>query len=155
MSLIIDPAPSPPSAPGITQPVTEGGPPSVFPDFTPILPPPIVGEGGGPPPDFPPPTPPPIGEVPVGPLVGPAIAAAPVPPSVAGITQPVTGGNNPYVFPDFTTSFPEPPVTVTNTPPPLYNSTSQAILVGGWGPPGPGGSGSFDPLTPQPKEEAK
>src|SRR5215471_231437 len=137
MSLIIDPAPSPPSAPGITQPVTEGGPPSVFPDFTPILPPPIVGEGGGPPPDFPPPTPPPIGEVPVGPLVGPAIAATPIPPSVSGITQPVTGGKNTYVFPDFTTTWPNPPVQVTGTPPPTMLTTTELISINGWGPPGP------------------
>jgi hypothetical protein len=59
-----------------------------FPDFVPIIPPPPIGAAQTVP-TFPPPTPPPIGAVPVGPLVGPAVAAAGVPPSVAGITQPV------------------------------------------------------------------
>ena len=64
----------------------------VFPGFTPIIPTSVFPPGGGvgsigeavATPAFPPPTPPPIGAVPVGPLVGPAVAAAAAPPSVAG-----------------------------------------------------------------------
>lgn len=80
-----------------------------FPGFVPIIPPPLIGNP--PPPTFPPPTPPPIGNVPVGPLVGPAIAAAGVPPSTPGFVQPrfqppgsaTSPPANGY-FPQFTTA---------------------------------------------------
>lgn len=60
--------------------------------FTPIIPTSPFPPGGGigsigqaaATPAYPPPTPPPIGAVPVGPLVGPAIAAAAAPPSTPG-----------------------------------------------------------------------
>jgi hypothetical protein len=93
-------------------------PAGLFPAFTPIVPPPLFGVGGGPAPTFPPPTPPPIGHVPPGVLVGPAIAPAGVPPSLAGITQPQFGSGSatsPVVsgyFPVFTTTFPVPTIVV-------------------------------------------
>jgi len=59
--------PDPPPGPGPTE--------SYFPAFTPIFPPPLVGQGGGPPPPFPPPTPPPAGHVPRGVIVGPVVQA--------------------------------------------------------------------------------
>ena len=122
-----------------------------FPAFSPIVPPPVFGVGGGPPPTFPPPTPPPIGAVPIGPLVGPAVAAAAVPPSTPGFAQPrfAGAGNNAttpaagYWFPGlFTTTFPKPPIVFTNTmmigaTKPPQTTTTQNIQMGGWGPPGP------------------
>lgn len=79
---------------GIALTFTPGPLTPTFPDFVPIIPtstPPggvgQIGEAVATP-TFPPPTPPPIGQVPVGPLVGPAIAAAGVPPSLPGVTQP-------------------------------------------------------------------
>ena len=113
-----------------------------FPEFTPIYPPPLAGEGGGAAPTFPPPTPPPIGHVPIGPLVGPPVAPAGVPPSVAGIPQPVIGGDNPSTFPDFTSTFPSPPVVFENlfmdgSSPPPQTPTTENITIDGWGPPGP------------------
>jgi hypothetical protein len=117
---IISPAPSPPSAPGVVQPQTEGGPslpPSVL--FTPIIPPPTIGDPVG----FP--VFPPTGTntapvaVPVGPLVGPAISPAPVPPSLPGVVQPqFTGGGSPTIpaslFPEFSTTPPSPPIVFAN-----------------------------------------
>ena len=101
---------------GITLTFSVGPTVPIFPDFVPIIPPPLIGNP--PPPTFPPPTPPPIGQVPVGPLVGPAIAYASAPPSVAGFPQPQfsTGSatappSNGY-FPDFTTTFPVPTIVV-------------------------------------------
>ena len=110
---------------------------AMFPAFTPILPPPLVGQGGGAAPTFPPPTPPPIGHVPVGPLVGPAVAPASVPPSVAGEPRIKTASTHPATFPDFTTTSPSPPVQITGTPPPTMITTTPSVPVGGWGPPGP------------------
>lgn len=96
---------------------TVGATVPVFPDFVPIIPtstPPggvgQIGEAVATP-TFPPPTPPPIGHVPVGPLVGPAVAAAGVPPSLPGVVQPqfqapgnaTTPPANGY-FPKFTTT---------------------------------------------------
>ncbi|PWT76096.1 MAG: hypothetical protein C5B60_04455 [Chloroflexi bacterium] len=141
-------------APGVPQPILmgDGETQAVFPDFTPIVPPPPIGEGGGPPPPFPPPTPPPIGVVPPGILVGPAIAPAGVPPSVAGFVQPQFGTGSatvpPGYFPSFTTVFPVPTIVFTNTmmigplaslpngSPPLPPSTpsTQNIAIGGWAP---------------------
>ena len=102
----------------ITLTFTVGPTVPIFPDFVPIVPPPVIGEGGGPPPTFPPPTPPPIGHIPPGVLVGPAIAYASVPPSVAGFPQPQFGSGsatappaNGY-FPLFTTTFPVPTIVV-------------------------------------------
>jgi hypothetical protein len=127
-------------------PVTTPPPSSLFPAFTPLVPPPLIGRGGGPPPTFPPPTPPPIGHIPPGVLVGPAIAAAAVPPSIAGVTQPQFGSGSATVphtlFPYSTTIFPSPPIVFSNiftdgvsptTPP--HTTTTQNIPVGGWGPP--------------------
>jgi hypothetical protein len=148
----------PPSIAGRTYTLTGGTSPSTFPTFTPLFPPPLVGQGGGAPPTFPPPTPPPIGHIPAGVLVGPAIAAASVPPSVAGITQPVfTFGNatTPPVtaaFPQQTTTYPHPPIIINSTqntntpiwvpppqPPPTQASTPPLGLSyntgGQWGPP--------------------
>jgi hypothetical protein len=111
---------------------------ALFPAFTPIVPPPTFGLP--PPPIFPPVSPAttPVA-VPVGPLVGPAVAAAAVPPSLAGVVQPqfATGsGTLPAsYFPDFTTTFPNPPVSVQTTPPPPNMiTTTPPITLNGWGP---------------------
>lgn len=138
---------SAPSAPASATTFASGG--TVFPLFTPLLPPPLVGQGGGPPPTFPPPTPPPIGAIPVGVQVGPAIAAAPVPPSTAGIplirftfgsaTTPAASA----AFPEFTTTFPSPPIVFSNiftdgvspTTPPSTVSTQCIALGNVYGPP--------------------
>lgn len=115
----------------------------------PIVPPPLIGMGGGAPPTFPPPTPPPIGAIPPGVLVGPAIAAAAVPPSNAGkaliiftygsaTTPPASAA-----FPEFTTTFPNPPIVFSNiftdgvspTTPPSTASTLCITLSNNWGPP--------------------
>jgi hypothetical protein len=76
---------------------------AVFPAFVPIIPPPPIA---GTPPAFPPPAIPPA----AGPLVGPAIAAAGVPPSLAGVVQPqfktgsaTTPASSGY-WPQFTTT---------------------------------------------------
>lgn len=113
----------------------------VFPAFVPIVPPPPIGNAQTIP-TFPPPTPPPIGQVPVGPLVGPAVAAAAVPPSVAGVVQPqyktgsaTTPAANGY-FPKFTTTtayagFPnQPPAGV----PIVFSniSTNPSFSGGAW-----------------------
>jgi hypothetical protein len=121
-------------------PVTPPGSGAVFPAFYPIIPPPAFGLP--PPPVFPPATGghTPVA-VPVGPLVGPAVASAAVPPSVAGITQPVIGGNHPIVFPGFSTTFPNPPVSVQTTPPPPNMiTTTPPVVLDGWGPHAPGGT---------------
>jgi hypothetical protein len=125
---------------------------SPFPAFTPIYPPPPVGADKTVP-NFPPPTPPPIGAVPVGDLVGPAVAAAASPPSVAGIAQPVFGfGDATHppasaAFPEQTTTYPSPPVVFSNvytggatpTTPPSTTSTpplgTSYNTGGAWGPP--------------------
>jgi hypothetical protein len=130
----------------------------VFPGFTPIFPPPLVGQGGGAPPNFPPPTPPPIGTVPVGPLVGPVVAAAAVPPSFAGYplikyqtgsaTVPAQPGG---YFPKFTSTFPSPTIVFSNVytggkPPstPPNTASTLNIVLDGWGPNVPAGA----PTTP-------
>lgn len=149
-----------------------------FPDFVPIIPPPPIGNPVGVP-TFPPPTPPPIGQVPTGPLVGPAVAAAPVPPSLAGIAQPSYGSGSATVppvngyFPQFTTTtayagFPNQPPTgvpivfanIFNQPTfsggvwayPALPSTPTVgqIILDGWGLPGPSGSGPGPPTYPNP-----
>lgn len=113
-------APSPPSAQGIAQPQIEGGtslPPSVL--FTPIMPPPPVGDPVGVP-AFPPtgtgtaPVP-----VPTGPLIGPVVGPAPVPPSLPGVQQPqFAGGGSPTIptslFPEFSTNPSSPPIVFAN-----------------------------------------
>lgn len=111
----IVPAPVPPSVDGIAQPVfasgdaTDPAADTLFPEFTPIVPPPLIGEGGGPAPDMPPP----LTELPEGVLVGPVVAPAAVPPSVAGFPRIrfASGGVNvpPNTFPKFTTNPPYPP----------------------------------------------
>jgi hypothetical protein len=119
----------------------------VFPAFVPIYPPPPVGNAQTIP-NFPPPTPPPIGAVPVGPLVGPAVAAAAVPPSTAGFPLIRYGSGSATVpaianmFPAFTTVFHNPPIVFSNiftdgvTPQaPPSTATTQNVPVGGWGPP--------------------
>jgi len=111
---------------------------SLFPAFTPILPPPLIGQGGGPAPTFPPPTPPPAGKVPVGVLVGPVVAPGGGP----EYDTPTIGGDNPGEFPAFTTTFPVPPIVFVNQmmigdmrPP--QTPTTQNIFIGGWGLPPP------------------
>lgn len=126
----VESAPVPPSIAGIPQPVFAGGsatvPATPIPiTGSPIIPPPTIGDPEGFP-VFPPtgtgtaPVP-----VPIGPLVGPAVPAAPVPPSVAGFPQPqyTTGsGTTPTaaaLFPAFTAAGPNPPIiVVTSAPPP-------------------------------------
>jgi hypothetical protein len=131
---------------------------ALFPAYTPLFPPPLVGQGGGAAPAFPPPTPPPIGAIPPGVLVGPAIAAAAVPPSVAGFPRLIftfgsaTTPPASAAFPEQTTTYPSPPIIInttqnTNTPiwvPPPQPPPSQATTpplgssynTGGvWGPP--------------------
>jgi hypothetical protein len=101
-------------------PGTPAGPEAFFPAFTPIIPPPPFGLP--PPPTFPPTTGTTPVKVPVGPLVGPAIRPAPVPPSLAGVQQPQFKSGSATLpasyFPDFTTTFPNPPVSIQTTPPP-------------------------------------
>jgi hypothetical protein len=129
-------------------------PAGLFPAFTPIVPPPVIGEGGGPPPTFPPPTPPPIGEVPEGILVGPAIAPAGVPPSLAGFPQPQFESGDAATppaggyFPSFTTVFPEPTIVVNGSnfavaapgtppwtaPPPPSTPSTLLIDIDGYAP---------------------
>lgn len=119
---------------------------SAFPEFTPLIPPPPMSDPEGVPvfPPVPPDTAP--VDVPLGPLVGPAVAPAPVPPSVAGYVQPRffgTGNSatfppagsldpeNPEsdaLFPQFTTTFPKPPVVVNavqNTDTPIWVAPPQ------------------------------
>ena len=123
-----------------------------FPAFAPIVPPPPIGADKAIP-NFPPPTPPPIGTVPIGDLVGPAVAAAAVPPSVAGIPLIRTVSAWTAKFPDFLTTFPSPPIVFTNTmmigaTKPPQTTTTQNIPIGGWGPP-VGPSITPPPLTPR------
>jgi hypothetical protein len=116
-------APVPPSIAGIPQPVIVSGGQSLPPSF-PLgtagtwLPPPLVGEGGN------------------SPFPTPVVPAAPVPPSVAGIPQPVfIPPGSPTVpavlFPLFTTTPPSPPIVVPNifqigaVPPPLPSTPGQ------------------------------
>ena len=110
-----------------------------FPAFKPIAPPPVFG-ANKPVPNFPPPTPPPAGAVPIGSLIGPVVAPAAVPPSVAGIAQPVIGGPWVAVFPGFQTVSPSPPIVFTNTmmignDRPPQTPTTQNILIHGFAPP--------------------
>jgi len=127
---------------------------SFFPAFSIIVPPPPIGADKAVP-NFPPPqAPPALGQVPVGDLVGPAIAAAAVPPSVAGYVQPrfATGSaTSPAVggyFPVFTTTFPVPTIVFTNTamigplatapfgspPVPPHTNSTAPIAIGGQAP---------------------
>jgi hypothetical protein len=140
------------SAPSSPASATTFSSSSPFPAFTPIYPPPPVGADKTVP-NFPPPTPPPIGTVPLGDLVGPAVASASSPPSVAGINQPVFGfGDATHppasaAFPEQTTTYPSPPIVFSNvytggsTPvtPPSTASTpplGTSYNTGGvWGPP--------------------
>jgi hypothetical protein len=126
---------------------------SFFPSFKPLIPPPVIGLGNPPVPNFPPPTPPPIGAVPVGPLVGPVVAAASVPPSTAGFpliqykTGSATSPTAASWIPQFTTTFPHPPIVFSNIftggkPPTTPPSTASTICVvlNGWGPNVPPGA---------------
>ena len=141
-------------------------PDTFFPAFFPFLPTPVGADQ--PIPTFPPPTPPPIGIVPVGEFAVLAIKSGPVGISVAGINQPVIGGNNPATFPDFTTTFPSPTFVVSNvwtvptiaggvwtTHLPAYTTTTQNIALGGWGLPGPSGQGPGPPTYPNPPGAGK
>lgn len=120
----IQPAPVPPSVPGVAQPVFGSGSatsPATPIDITgsPLLPPPQVGMDGS---------------------VPPAITPAPVPPSVAGVVQPqyrtgsATVPTAASLFPAFTTTPPYPPVVFANifrigaVPPPLPSTPSQPPL---------------------------
>ena len=115
-----------------------------FPAFSIIVPPPPIGANKTVP-NFPPPTPPPIGTVPKGDLVGPAIAAAAVPPSVAGFVEPrfktgsATSPTAASWFPSFTSTFPNPTIVFTNTmmigaPKPPQTASTLNIVLDGWGP---------------------
>jgi hypothetical protein len=149
----------PSSAPGIAQPVFDSGDavtPATPIDITgtPILPPPLISNPSGTP-VFPPtgtntaPVP-----IPAGPLVGPAVGDAPVPPSIPGVVQPqYAGGGSATVpaslFPDFTTTPPSPPIVFANifnmgavappstpgqTPPPIVPSSVATIPQLPWNP---------------------
>jgi hypothetical protein len=124
----------------------------VFPDFVPPSPP--VAAGNPPPPAFPPPSIP----APTGPLGGPLFTSG-------GTSNTSPSYSNPVVFPGFSTTFPNPPITVSNVwaiptysagPPPSWTSTLPAaiattppIALGGWGLPGPqGGPGPPGPVNP-------
>lgn len=136
----------PGSIPGTIQPVFKSGsatsPATPIPiTGTPIIPPPPVGDPVGYP-VFPPtgantaPVP-----LPATPLVGPAIAAAAVPPSVAGVVQPQYKSGSATVptaaslFPEFTTGASSPPIVLTNifkigeVPPPLPTTPGVAPIV--------------------------
>ena len=97
-------------APGIEQPVMGPGPPSVFPDFTPILPPPNIGEGGS-------------VQLAVAPGGGPDY-------------DPITdGGAGPAEFPLFSTTWPVPPVPsggfmIGNDVPPSVATTPPIVVAG-------------------------
>jgi hypothetical protein len=146
----IETAPVPPSAPGVPQPEFASGSatspaPPINITGSPILPPPLITNP--PPPEFPP-VPPDTAPVPVplGPLVGPAIAPAGVPPSVAGIAQPVfrtgsaTAPPATSWFPDFSVPILVPAVAVDNelmigtAPPQVVNPALPILPMGGWGP---------------------
>jgi hypothetical protein len=118
-----------------------------FPTFYPIFPPPPAGSAQATP-AFPPPTPPPIGAVPVGPHVGPVVAAAAVPPSTAGFplirygSGSATAPTAAHMFPAVTTTYPSPTIVFSNVytggnPPstPPSTASTQNVPVGGWGPP--------------------
>lgn len=150
---------------------------SVFPTFTPIVPPPAIGAGGGAAPTFPPVSPntAPV-PIPPGVMVGPVIAAAAVPPSVAGFpliqykTGSATSPTAASWFPQFTTTFPKPTIVLGSSnfatavasptvpwtaPDPPMTASTLCIAIGGWGPgvpPGaptaPGGDGRFPRPTP-------
>lgn len=121
---------------------------AVFPAFVPVFPPPNLGSGT---PAYPPGIwrPPPLPSFSVPAMVNPAA----VPPSVAGQVQPFFKSGsatsppaNGY-FPEFTTTFPNPPVTVQTTPPPpAMITTTPPITIDGLGPYaagyGNGGSGA-------------
>jgi hypothetical protein len=137
----IQPAPVPPSIAGIPQPVFGSGSPTVPATNvpitgSPILPPPLITNPPGTP-VFPPVSPntAPV-PVPAGPLVGPAVGPAPVPPSIAGVPQPVfvppgSATVPASLFPMFTTTPPSPPIVFPNiakigaVPPPLPSTPGQ------------------------------
>jgi len=122
----------------------------VFPDFVPPSPP--VAAGNPPPPAFPPPSIP----VPKGPLGGPVFSAG-------GISPVTTSGTNVITWPGFRTTFPVPTFVFSNvwtvptisggvwtTHLPAYTSTTLCVSSGGWGLPGPTGSGPGPPSSPNP-----
>jgi hypothetical protein len=152
-------APVPPSIAGIPQPVFDSGSatspaPPIDITGTPVFPPPTLADPADAP-VFPPtgantaPVP-----VPVGPLVGPAVAYAAVPPSLPGVVQPqfAPGGSATIpasLFPDFTTTPPSPPILFANifnmgaveppstpgqTPPPVVPSAAPTIPQLPWNP---------------------
>lgn len=133
------------SAPGVQQPVFKSGSatsPATPINITgaPIIPPPIISNPSGYP------TFPPTGAntapvaVPIGPLVGPAVANAAVPPSIAGIVQPQYKSGSGTVptaaslFPAFSAASPSPPIVFANTAmigsgKPPSTATTAAIVI--------------------------
>jgi len=122
----------------------------VFPDFVPPSPP--VAAGNPPPPAFPPPSIP----VPKGPLGGPVFTSG-------GTSHTSPTGPNVDTWPGFSTTFPVPTFVFSNvwTVPtisggvwtstlPPYTVTTMCVSSGGWGPPGPTGSGPGPPSSPNP-----
>ena len=139
---------------------------SLFPQFTVIVPPPLIGQGGGPPPTFPPTSGTAPVPIPPGILVGPAIA---FPTVIAGKALIIFGTGSATAptmvswFPSFTTTFPSPTFVVSNvwtiptlsggvwtTHLPARTATTAPIAIGGWGSPGPSGSGPGPPTYPNP-----
>jgi hypothetical protein len=121
-----------------------------FPEFTPFFPPPPLG---GTAPSFPPPSIPP----PAGALVGPAV------PQQTGTGHTSPSYTNPYVWPGFSSVFPNPTVVFSNvwtvptisgglwtTHLPPATASTLNVSSGGWGPPGPTGSGTGPPSYPNP-----
>jgi hypothetical protein len=157
---------SAPSSPASATTFASGGG-SLFPLFTPFLPPPLIGQGGGPAPTFPPVSPntAPV-PIPPGVLIGPVI---PFPTVIAGKALIIFGtgsASSPAIttwFPSFTTTFPAPTFVVSNvwtvptlsggvwtTHLPAQTATTPCVPTGGWGSPGPTGSGPGPPSYPTP-----
>jgi hypothetical protein len=155
---------SAPSSPASATTFASGS--GVFPLFTPLLPPPLVGQGGGPPPTFPPTSGTAPVPIPPGVLIGPAIA---LPTVIAGKALIIFGTGNATTptmvswFPVFTTTFPAPTFVVSNvwtvptlsggvwtTHLPAQTATTPCVPTGGWGLPGPSGSGPGPPSYPTP-----
>lgn len=139
---------------GVSVAVPPPIPTGLFPAFTPLLPPPLIGAGGT--------------------ALGTPVIPAGVPPSTAGKALIIFGtgsATSPTAaswFPSFTTTFPAPTVVFSNvwtvptlaggnwtstlpartaTTPPLGTSYNTG---GTWGAPGPSGSGPGPPTYPNP-----